>query len=532
MRLGGGLPGAVLAATVQEATDRGAAVFSASFAPLDTTEDLYTGAVGAALETTVHTARVNADTLVSDLPEFLRVQGEPFADLGAYVQYAVAKTAAEAGSDVLFDPAGAAETYGLQSVGGKARRALDPTTLVKPELMADGGFVALGVDGRIAEARRVAERTAAALGIEVAVPFAGAMGDEAALREALPNGAPGDVRPAVPVRDWLLRLKNRIYGTFLAESFVNRPWFAQQAVLVAFEDFIKGRNADAELFWRIWCVELWAQEFFDEKPVDEPVRVKGPLDANAGKKLEVVVGDQTWLRFPIRTELFTSGDPYAERIAVDVREFVHHALDNPAYAKRLAHQWYLLVSEKIIAISQGRSYFIWDIEPSWWARTLAKFVVKTPYGIGLGSPWTMELAIKEAGLPRILFAAGVSAAGKALGKRGLFYQVAGHSVRAIDGPTEYSVYPANVSAKLAPAHPDEVASELRQALALVLKAEGLVEIAEALAGVVVIDANDIGRNVLGADADRPARFFEELFADNPLGQGSEQTPLAVAVAAS
>jgi asparagine synthase (glutamine-hydrolysing) len=48
---------------------------------------------------------------------------------------------------------------------------------------------------------------------------------------------------------------------------------------------------------------------------------------------------------------------------------------------------------------------------------------------------------------------------------------------------------------------------------------------------VIIDANDIGRNVLGLAADRPARFFEELFADNPLGQGSEQTPIAVAVPA-
>jgi asparagine synthase (glutamine-hydrolysing) len=55
------------------------------------------------------------------------------------------------------------------------------------------------------------------------------------------------------------------------------------------------------------------------------------------------------------------------------------------------------------------------------------------------------------------------------------------------------------------------------------------QMAQTLAGVVVIDANDIGRNVLGLAADRPARFFEELFADNPLGQGSEQTPIAVAV---
>jgi asparagine synthase (glutamine-hydrolysing) len=45
--------------------------------------------------------------------------------------------------------------------------------------------------------------------------------------------------------------------------------------------------------------------------------------------------------------------------------------------------------------------------------------------------------------------------------------------------------------------------------------------------VVVIDANDIGRNVMGQATDRPDRFFEEVFADNPLGQGNERTPLCV-----
>jgi asparagine synthase (glutamine-hydrolysing) len=143
----------------------------------------------------------------------------------------------------------------------------------------------------------------------------------------------------------------------------------------------------------------------------------------------------------------------------------------------------------------------------------------------------MELAIREAGLGRILFASGVSAAGKLVGKRGLFYQVAGHSVRAIDGPTEYSVFPANVSAKLAPAQPHKVAAELTERVRAALTAAGRPQIAQSLAGVVVIDANDIGRNVLGQHTDRPDGFFEELFGDNPLGQGSEQTPLAVAVQA-
>jgi asparagine synthase (glutamine-hydrolysing) len=229
----------------------------------------------------------------------------------------------------------------------------------------------------------------------------------------------------------------------------------------------------------------------------------------------------------VRTELFATGDPYAEQITSYVRGLVDAVWADGAYTQNFARPWYVLVSEKIVAISQGRSYFIWDIQPSWWARTLSKFVVRTPYGIGLGSPWTMQLAIQEAGLSRILAASAAGAVGKVIGKRGVFYNVAGHSVRAIDGPTEYSAYPSNVSAKLAPARPDEVSGELLAALRAALPAEA----AATLAGVVVIDANDIGRNVLGMAADRPARFFEELFADNPLGQGSEQTPIAVAVPA-
>ncbi|GAA0284368.1 hypothetical protein [Cryptosporangium japonicum] len=547
VRLGLGLPGAALAATAK--TTPGippSAYFSASFAPMDTTEDMYVGAVSASLGATVHSVRVNADTLASDLAQFLRVQGEPVADLGEYVQYAVAKTAREGGADSLLDPVGAIAAYGLtvETTGKKPRKEVAPTTLLAPTLAqsraaapAEGTPAPRPVvpaSARLAEARRTADRNAARLGIRIDTPFANPVADAghggSSLRSALPAGAPGDVRHSAPVRDWLLRLKNRIYGTFLAESFVNRPWFHQQNVLVAFEDFIKGRNHDADLFWRIWCVEMWAQEFLDPKPEEkEPVRIKGPLEANANKQLEITVDKERWLRFPIRTELFTSGDDYTRRITGYVSEFIDHVRADGSYLAAFNGPWYLLVSEKIIAISQGRSYFIWDIEPSWWARTLAKFVVKTPYGIGLGSPWTMELAIREAGLPRILFAAGVSAAGKAVGKRGLFYQVAGHSVRAIDGPTEYSVYPANVSAKLAPAHPDRVASKLKSTIAATLTEAGLPQLAKTLAGVVVIDANDIGRNVLGSDADRPEEFFENLFGDNPLGQGSEQTPLSVAV---
>ena len=49
------------------------------------------------------------------------------------------------------------------------------------------------------------------------------------------------------------------------------------------------------------------------------------------------------------------------------------------------------------------------------------------------------------------------------------------------------------------------------------------------AGTVVMDANDIGRNALGKDTAASAAVLEAAFADNPLGQGRERTPLAVVV---
>ncbi len=333
----------------------------------------------------------------------------------------------------------------------------------------------------------------------------------------------GAVLPRVPTSQLLLRLKNRIYGSFLSDTFAARPWLNANAEIAGFEEFIRtnGTAGDADRFWRLYLAEQWARVVLEREP--EPVEIpeKGPFDPNQDKQLDITVDGQPWLRFPIRTELFAKGDDLAARITGYVSGFVTAAEQDGRDI--FQSPWYLVVSEKIVAIAQGRSYFIWEIQPNWWARTLSRYVVRTPYGIGLGSPWTMQLALQEVGLPRILFASAVSVVGKALGRRGWFYKVAGSAVRAIDGPTEYSAYPANVSAKLAPAKPDKVSRELTEALRAGLPFPAN----ETLRGVVVIDANDIGRNVMGQATDRPDRFFEEVFADNPLGQGNERTPICV-----
>jgi hypothetical protein len=170
------------------------------------------------------------------------------------------------------------------------------------------------------------------------------------------------------------------------------------------------------------------------------------------------------------------------------------------------------VSERMVAITQGRSYPMSEIRTGRLARLLVRFVTRPGYGIGLGTAQTMQLAIDEVGAPRILFAAAASAITKPFGVHGVFYRIAGRQASAIDGPTSYTIPPYNQAATLGPRHP----------------ADGARAIASAIdAPVAIIDANDAGCAVLGASPGVDRRFVERLFADNPLGQAREQTPICV-----
>jgi F420-0:gamma-glutamyl ligase len=255
----------------------------------------------------------------------------------------------------------------------------------------------------------------------------------------------------------------------------------------------------------------------------EPPPPKDLLAPNEGKQLLIDVDGRSWARIPLQTRAFEGGEDFAALIADYVTAAIEPILADEQLAPGLSRTWYVVSSEKIVAIAQGRSYFLWDIKPGFWAKTLSRFVVKLPTGIGLGTPWTMQLAIQEAGLPRILVASAASAVGKVIGKRGWFYQVAGHNVNAIDGPADTNVYPANVSAKLAPKDPDQASGQIRRAIRTRIPAD----VGNRLGGVTIIDANDLGRNVLGQESDQPDAFFAALFADNPAGQGRQQTPITI-----
>ena len=340
-----------------------------------------------------------------------------------------------------------------------------------------------------------------------------------------------------PQNEWFREQKEFIYQVFLSESFASRPYFNRTEVLNAFELWLSDAGSlDSMAFWRILNVELWLREFIDPKPAaetdqtDQPVESPEPAAAiagavtNAGKSLDLVLPDRTTVRrHPVRTPLVTASDDLTKLVVDHVTAHLDVLGDGRTVSGSAFDRWYVFVSEKVVATTQRRSFYVWDIPVTRSARILSRHVTRTPAGIGLGSPFTMQLAIDEVGLPRVLVAAAAGGVGRLVGRRGLFYTVAGGDVRAIDGPTEYSVAPANMSAKLGPKDPSTVAGTLSAAIRSALPED----LAATFAGTVVVDANDLGCNVLGTDASTPVARLERMFADNPLGQGSQQTPVAV-----
>lgn len=224
----------------------------------------------------------------------------------------------------------------------------------------------------------------------------------------------------------------------------------------------------------------------------KPKKVKYP---------EITVDGKKYLRLPIKTHVVMKDD-----VLLDVvKKYASETLSSGDT---------LFISEKIVAITQGRAIPLKDIKPSKLAVFLSNYVTKTPAGIGLGMPETMEMALKECGAPRILFASAASAVTKLLGKKGVFYDIAGYKASSIDGPTPNTIPPYNQHVVLGPLYPDQVAKEVSQALG----------------GhrVAVVDINDLNGVILGAshaDMDRP--HLVKILKDNPLGQDHEQTPLGI-----
>ncbi|MCD6421920.1 coenzyme F420-0:L-glutamate ligase, partial [bacterium] len=231
-----------------------------------------------------------------------------------------------------------------------------------------------------------------------------------------------------------------------------------------------------------------------------------PLKPNPGKELVKNISGIFWARYPVKSPLITPKSDLPQILRDRVKKY-------------LKKGDIVAISEKVVAIWQKRAWPKDKIKPSFWAKFLSRFVTKTKRGIGISSPETFELAIREVGLPRILLASFFSALTKPFGIRGVFYRIAGRQVAMIDGPVPYALPPYNKYVSLGPKNPHKVAERFAKVLGIDL--------------VCIVDANDYGIEVVGGSeafrADRKALIplIKELLRDNPMGQSSEQTPFLI-----
>ncbi|MBX4201049.1 coenzyme F420-0:L-glutamate ligase [Candidatus Parcubacteria bacterium] len=224
------------------------------------------------------------------------------------------------------------------------------------------------------------------------------------------------------------------------------------------------------------------------------------LKPNPGKNLVIEVDGKKFARYPVKTKLITPED-------TDISLII-----GPAVKTHVRKEDIVFISEKAVAITQGRSYPLDKIKTTWLANTLSRYVLKTPVGIGLGSPQTMQLAIDEVGILRILLAAAIGFIGKLVGVRGLFYIIAGDKARSIDGAVPYAIPPYNTHVSKGPVNPGKIAADLA----------GKIGVA-----VSIVDANDLGVNILGSSEGVNNKLIAKIIKDNPLGQSDEQTPVGI-----
>jgi hypothetical protein len=214
-----------------------------------------------------------------------------------------------------------------------------------------------------------------------------------------------------------------------------------------------------------------------------------------------VVRGRTYQRAAVRTHLVHVKEPI-----VDVLQTYVAPVFQPGD--------FLVLSEKFVAITQGRVIHRSLVRPGLLARLLVKGVTKLKDDVGFSDPAKMQVAIMRAGWARMAFAMVVGGVTRLLGRHGDFYRVAGHRVSEIDGFNPHTVRPFNEFAMLGPEDPPRDAQAIEDATGW---------------PVVIVDANNVNVEVLGGSGGVPVPLADVRLAvlDNPLGQGEEQTPIVL-----
>lgn len=222
--------------------------------------------------------------------------------------------------------------------------------------------------------------------------------------------------------------------------------------------------------------------------------------ANEGKKVEIEVQGKIYLRHAIKTRFVKQGEDYIELF----KEYV-----SPLYKEGDI----VSSSEKIIALCQNRVIKRENIKIGFWAKFLSKFAChKNRGGYGVGMTINMQYAIDKVGLLRVIFASILAGITKLVGIKGVFYKIVGQEVAGLDGFYDgaWDEY-RDIGIEI-PSNPKEVCNEIKEKLGI---------------SVMIVDSNDFGREILGKsdDINLDDEYLKGLIADNPAGQGKQQTPI-------
>ncbi|MBD5133330.1 MAG: F420-0--gamma-glutamyl ligase [Clostridiales bacterium] len=221
--------------------------------------------------------------------------------------------------------------------------------------------------------------------------------------------------------------------------------------------------------------------------------------ANEGKAVTVQVDGRTYARHAIVTHFVQVGESY-----IDLFE---------KYVKPIYQPGDILsVSEKVVALCQGRVVTEDQVKPGFWAKLLSRFVHQTSAGPGMGLPVKMQFAINYCGLGKVLWAAICAGFDKLRGVRGTFYNMLDGEVRGLDGFYGRDIPEYEHMGVRIPSEPEKVCDEVYEKMGIVM---------------MVVDANDLSVELLGK-GEQLRDWSEEkllaLIADNPAGQDRQLTP--------
>ena len=123
------------------------------------------------------------------------------------------------------------------------------------------------------------------------------------------------------------------------------------------------------------------------------------LETNENKKLEIEVEGEKFNRYAVKTHFVQIGENYIDIIEKYVK---------PIYKEND----FISISEKIISLCQKRIIYKKDMKVSKLAKFLSKFAMKSDAGIGVDSPYKMQVAINLCGKLKVIYAAIVAGIGK------------------------------------------------------------------------------------------------------------------------